>query len=85
MTLAPSSTKHSSHHQLDWLLPTLILLAGLAVTWIVQDNNTQNALQDAEQKLEVTANQTALAIESHVASYEQVLLSVQGLFMASHQ
>ena len=83
MPLAPSSTKHSSHHQLDWLLPTLILLAGLAVTWIVQDNNTQNALQDAEQKFEVTANQTALAIESHVASYEQVLLGVQGLFMAS--
>lgn len=74
-----------TQRHIDKLLPWLVLAAGLAATFLLQQaafNDARRAQQDsfAFQTREITMH-----IEQRLAAYEQVLLGVKGLYLASKE
>jgi PAS domain S-box-containing protein len=64
-------------------LPFLVLLAGLAVTYFLQQAAVDVARQAQKDNFNFQANEVILRIEQRLAAYEQVLRGAKGLFAAS--
>jgi diguanylate cyclase (GGDEF)-like protein/PAS domain S-box-containing protein len=65
------------------LLPLLILIASLGVTWAVWDHERQASRHELLSQFDYALGDAVSRIEQRMASYEQVLRGVQGLFVAS--
>lgn len=62
------------------LLPWLILIATLGMTWLVWDHERQSTHQELHSQFDFVLRDTVSRIEQRVAAYEQMLRGVQGLF-----
>ena len=62
------------------LLPWLILATMLGATWFVWDHEYQTARKGLRLQFDFALHDAVSRIEQRVASYEQMLLGVQGLF-----
>ncbi len=63
-----------------FLLPSLILAAMLSVTWLIWDHEQQNSHNELRSQFDFLLRETVSRIEQRMASYEQMLRGVQGLF-----
>ena len=61
------------------LLPWLILVATLSVTWIVWDHERQSTRNALHSQFDFALKETVSRIEQRAAAYEQMLRGVQGL------
>ena len=75
-------TKPNAYSRL-LLLPWLILVATLGTTWLVWDHKRQSTHQQLHAEFDFALRDTVSRIEQRVASYEQLLRGVQGLFAVS--
>jgi len=64
------------------LLPLLILLTGLAITWSVWDHERQAARRELLSEFNFAMGDAVSRVEQRMASYEQLLRGVQGVFAA---
>ena len=64
------------------LLPLLILVTGLAITWSVWDHERQAARRELLSEFNFALGDAVSRIEQRMASYEQMLRGVQGMFAA---
>ncbi len=61
-------------------LPWLVLMAALAVTWLVWDHERESARKELQSRFDFALRDSVSGIEQRVAAYEQMLRGVQGLF-----
>ncbi len=61
------------------LLPWLVLVASLSVTWIVWDHERQSARNALHSQFDFALKETVSRVEQRAAAYEQMLRGVQGL------
>ncbi|MEI8158732.1 MAG: CHASE domain-containing protein [Burkholderiales bacterium] len=61
------------------LLPWLVLVATLSVTWIVWDHERQSARYALHAQFDFALKETVSRIEQRAAAYEQMLRGVQGV------
>ena len=61
------------------ILPWLVLLLGLSLTWLVWDHERQNARKEVRAQFDFALRETVSRIEQRVAAYEQMLRGVQSL------
>lgn len=64
------------------LLPLLILLTGLSITWSVWDHERQAARRELLSEFNFALGDAVSRIEQRMATYEQMLRGVQGMFAA---
>jgi CHASE1-domain containing sensor protein len=64
-------------------LPLLILAAALGVTWIVWDHERQAARNELRSQFDFSLREAVSRVEQRIATYEQMLRGVQGLFAAT--
>lgn len=77
------TTNHAAPHtalRLSLLLPWLILITTLGVTWLVRDHEQALTRNELRTQLDFSLRETVSRIEQRVAAYEQLLRGVQGLF-----
>jgi diguanylate cyclase (GGDEF)-like protein/PAS domain S-box-containing protein len=65
------------------LLPLLILLTGLGVTWVAWNHERQASDKELHAQFASALRETVSRIEQRMASYEQMLHGVQGLIAAT--
>lgn len=65
------------------LLPLVILVAGFSVTWLAWDHERQASHKELRAQFDFSLREAVSRVEQRVASYEQMLHGVQGLFAAS--
>lgn len=65
------------------LLPPLVLIASLGITFLSWQHEQHNALREHQATLDFTLRTDASRIEQGMATYRQMLRGVQGLFAAS--
>ncbi|AJG19434.1 diguanylate cyclase/phosphodiesterase (GGDEF & EAL domains) with PAS/PAC sensor(s) [Cupriavidus basilensis] len=65
------------------LLPILILFAGFGVTWTVWDHERQASRHEVLSQFDFAMSDAVSRIEQRMATYEQLLRGVQGMFVAS--
>lgn len=70
----------SSASRLPQLLPWLILVTTLGVTWMVWDHERNVARKALRAQLDFSLRETVSRVEQRMAAYEQLLRGVQGLF-----
>jgi diguanylate cyclase (GGDEF)-like protein/PAS domain S-box-containing protein len=63
-----------------FLLPWLVLSAGLGLTWLLWDHEQVSAKKELRSHFEFALSDTVSSIEQRMAAYEQMLRGVQGLF-----
>ena len=63
-----------------FLLPWLILFAGLSLTWLLWDHEQESANKELRSHFEFALSDTVSNIEQRMAAYEQMLRGAQGLF-----
>lgn len=66
--------------RLPLLLPWLILVVTLGVTWLVWQHERRDDIRAARIQLDFSLRETVSRVEQRVAAYEQLLRGVQGLF-----
>ncbi|SEJ78080.1 bifunctional diguanylate cyclase/phosphodiesterase [Paraburkholderia diazotrophica] len=64
------------------LLPLLILVTGLAITWSVWDHERQAARRELLSEFNFALGDSVSRVEQRMATYEQMLRGVQGMFAA---
>lgn len=62
------------------LLPWLILVSALGLTWLVWDHERQTSTKEMRSQFDFVLRDAVSRIEQRVASHEQLLRGVQGLF-----
>lgn len=62
------------------LVPALVLVATLAVTWLVWDHERESARKALRSQFDFSLRETVSRIEQRVLGYEQILRGVQSLF-----
>lgn len=67
----------------SWLIPLLLLLAGLGFTLAARLQAEEDLHQIKQDKLDYRANEITTNIQLRLKSYEQVLLGASGLFAAA--
>ena len=65
------------------LLPGLILLVTLGMTWFVWDHESRSTRKELRAEFDFALRESVSAIEQRVAAYEQMLRGVQGLLVTS--
>lgn len=65
------------------LLPCLVLIAALGITWLAWDHERQASRRVLESQFDFALRETASRIEQRMAAYEQILRSVRSLFAAT--
>jgi diguanylate cyclase len=65
------------------ILPWLILVISLLVTYLLWQNERRHATQHLQATFDFTLRESTVRIEQRMASYEQMLRGVQGLFSAA--
>lgn len=65
------------------LLPLMILVTGLGVTWVAWDHERQASSKELHSQFASALRETVSRIEQRMASYEQMLHGVQGLVSAT--
>ena len=65
------------------LLPWLILLVTLGMTWFVWDHESRNTRKELRAEFDFALRESVSAIEQRMAAYEQMLRGVQGLLVTS--
>ncbi|WP_050467587.1 bifunctional diguanylate cyclase/phosphodiesterase [Herbaspirillum chlorophenolicum] len=72
---------------MNWIrkivLPLLILITGLGVTWVAWDHERQASNKELHSQFASALRETVSRIEQRMASYEQMLHGVQGLVSAT--
>jgi len=66
-----------------WLLPWLVLLVALCVTWLVWNHERQSAQKELHSQFDFALRETVSRVEQRVAAYEQMLRGVQSLLATS--
>ena len=61
-------------------LPWIVLMVALAVTWLVWDHERESARKELKSRFDFALRDEVTGIEQRVATYEQMLRGVQGLF-----
>lgn len=69
-------------HAHRWL-PWVILVASLAITYLVWQHARQNAQQELKNNFSFQVNEAGSRIEERLRDYEQVLRGVESLYAAS--
>jgi diguanylate cyclase (GGDEF)-like protein/PAS domain S-box-containing protein len=64
------------------LLPLLILVTGLAITWSVWNHERQAARRELLSEFNFALGECVSRVEQRMATYEQMLRGVQGMFAA---
>lgn len=67
------------------LLPLVILVAGLGVTWVAWNHEREASNKELNAQFATALRANVARIEQRIVSYEQMLHSVQGLFAATGQ
>lgn len=62
------------------LLPWVVLVAGLSVTWLLWDHERQTARAELRSQFEFSLREAVSRIEQRMSANEQMLRGVQGLF-----
>lgn len=62
------------------LLPWLILVGTLGVTWVVWDHERQSTRKEMRSQFDFALRETVSRIEQRIVGYEQILRGVQALF-----
>jgi len=65
------------------LIPALVLLAGLGITFLVWSSSAKNFQRIQQEKFDFRVNEIVAEIHTRLADSEQVLVGVSGLFAAS--
>lgn len=66
--------------RLSLLLPWIILVVTLSVTWLLWQHEIQASRKEVRAQFEFSLRDTVSRIEQRVAAYEQMLRGLQGLF-----
>lgn len=66
------------------LLPLAIMIAGFSVTWLAWDHERQASQKELRAQFDFSLREAVSRVEQRIASYEQMLHGVQGLFAASN-
>ncbi|ATE61152.1 bifunctional diguanylate cyclase/phosphodiesterase [Thauera sinica] len=66
------------------LIPVLIFMSGVAITWFVQDALREHAKATLREEFSFRVDELVGNIRGRLASYEEVLWGTAGLFAASH-
>ena len=83
---APEGVAGTSNHRwLPVVLPPLIALLTLGLTFLYWQSEEKNARAKREQNFEVAADQIAYNLEDRMATYEVVLRGVKGYFEGSER
>ncbi|MBF0182925.1 MAG: CHASE domain-containing protein [Magnetococcales bacterium] len=72
-------------NRMTHLLPWLVLLAGLAITWVGYLFTLQDARHNLQENFEYQAKEIIQRIQQRMIAYEQILRGVRGLFDASEK
>jgi len=73
----------SEWYRLGWLLPWLVLLVSLIVTYLVWQNEQQSAIRDLQLDFDFRVRETHARMEDRLKAYEQILRGARALFIAS--
>ena len=65
------------------LLPWLILIAGVGVTWMAWDHEREATRKELHSQFDFSLRDAVSRVEQRMAAYEQMLRGVQGLFAAT--
>ncbi len=68
---------------LSRLIPVLVLLAGLGITFGIWSSSARNLQRVQQEKIDFRTNEIAAAIQGRLSSYREVLAGISGLFAAS--
>ena len=63
-----------------FLLPWLVLVAALGLTWLLWDHEQKSANKELRSHFEFALSDTVSGIEQRMVAYEQMLRGAQGLF-----
>ena len=74
-----------TQRHIDKLLPWLVLTAGLAATYFLQQAAFNDARRIQQDSFAFQAREITMHIEQRLAAYEQVLRGVKGLYLASKE
>ncbi|WP_050463680.1 bifunctional diguanylate cyclase/phosphodiesterase [Herbaspirillum autotrophicum] len=66
-----------------FILPLLILVAGLSITWTAWEHERQVVRNETKSQFDFALREAAGRVEQRMAAYEQMLRGVQGLFAAT--
>ncbi len=66
-----------------FLLPLLILVAVLSMTWLVWEHERYNTRKELQAQFDFALRDTVSRIEQRIGAYEQTLRGVQGLLVTS--
>ena len=72
--------RESASRVLSSLLPPLILVVMLGITWFTWDHERQTAHQALRAQFEFSLHETVSRVEQRIGGYEQMLRGVQSLF-----
>lgn len=70
---------------MGWSVPWIVLAISLAVTYLLWQNEQQNAMQGLQTDFDFRVRETNSRIEQRIKAYEQILRGVRALFLASQQ
>jgi len=70
-------------YRLGWLLPWVVLLASLAVTYLMWRSEQQNAMKDLQLDFDFRVRETQARMSERIKAYEQILRGAKSLFLAS--
>lgn len=70
------------YHQ-GWLMPWMVLVAALMVTYMVWRGEQQNVMKDLQIDFDFRVRETQSRIYDRMTAYEQILRGARALFMAS--
>ena len=81
--IAPSSSLAPKKNAAPWLLPWLVLIAGLIGAYILWDSNKKSALLSLQTRFEYDTFEASSYITQRMKAYELALRGAQGLFASS--
>jgi diguanylate cyclase (GGDEF)-like protein/PAS domain S-box-containing protein len=70
-------------YRLGWLLPWMLLVISLAITYLIWHNEQQNASVDLKIDFDYRVREVDSRINQRMRAYEQILRGARGLFLAS--
>ncbi|MDO9319355.1 MAG: CHASE domain-containing protein [Gammaproteobacteria bacterium] len=80
-----SATLEKSARDNVWALTGLVFVSAMLVTFVLWMNATRNLSIDEQERFTFQSEEIHALIEARMATYEQVLRGVQGLFAASEE
>ncbi len=78
--MTPARIRDSAGRVLSGLLPPLILVVMLGITWFAWDHERQTTHKALRSQFEFSVHETVSRVEQRIVGYEQMLRGVQSLF-----